>query len=189
MDFSFFTQNNVLPIYYYIALFATILYVLKLILYMFVGGDSEVFADFNSEIDIDPSFNFLSIQTIIAFFMGFGWMGYSGLKQFEFSQLRTFLIAVVVGLIFMFGTALLMYSIKKLENNVKKDKSEALNQVARAYTNFEPKAQGQIEIEINGQLSVVDASNITDEQIKSFELVKVVKVENDLLYVEKFKNN
>ena len=61
-------------IYYYIAIFATILFVLKLILFATVGGDTEVAADFNSEVDTDCSFNFISIQSVIAFFMGFGWM-------------------------------------------------------------------------------------------------------------------
>lgn len=182
-----FAQNNSIQIYYYIALFSTILYIVKLILFMFIGSDHEVFADFNSEIDIDPSFNFLSIQTVIAFFMGFGWMGYSGLNQFNFSQLRTFLISVVVGLIFMFGTALLMYSIRKLEKNVKKDKNCCVNRVGKAYTNFEPNSRGQVEIDFNDQLSVLDAVNISDEFIKSFDLVRVVKVEDDLLYIEKVK--
>ena len=48
-------------IYYYIALFATILFVIKLVLFATVGGDTEVAADFNSEIDTDCSFNFISI--------------------------------------------------------------------------------------------------------------------------------
>ena len=96
-------------IYYYIALFATIVFVLKLVLFATVGGDSEVAADFNSEIDTDCSFNFISIQSVIAFFMGFGWMGYSALKQFNLSQLVSFGAAFGVGLVFMFISAYLMF--------------------------------------------------------------------------------
>ena len=44
---------------------------------------------------------------------------------------------------------------------------------------------GQIEVVINGQLSVVNASNKTDEQINSFDRVKVVEVSGDMLYIEK----
>lgn len=92
--------ESVWKIYYYIALFSTILFVLKLIIFNFVGGDSEVFSDFTTELDTDPSFNFLSVQSVIAFFMGFGWMGYAALKQLQLSQLISFLCAFGVGLIF-----------------------------------------------------------------------------------------
>ena len=174
-------------IYYYIALFATIVFVLKLVLFATVGGDSEVAADFNSEIDTDCSFNFISIQSVIAFFMGFGWMGYSALKQFDLSQLVSFGVAFAVGIVFMFLTAYLMFLVKKLEKKVKKDKSTAIDQVGKAYTSFAPRAMGQIEIEINGQLSVVNAMNDTDEQINSFDVIKVTKVVDDMLYI--VKNN
>lgn len=187
MSISAITPESVLKIYYYIALFSTILFVLKLIIFNFIGGDSEVFADFNTEVDTDPSFNFISFQSIIAFFMGFGWMGYAALKQLEFTQVKALIFALIVGILFMLGTALLMFTVKKLEKNVKKDKSTAINRVGRAYTGFAPMGLGQIEIEINGQLSVVEASNNTDENINAFDLVRVVKVSDELLYIEKVK--
>ncbi len=179
--------ESVWKIYYYIALFSTILFVLKLVLFATVGGDTEVAADFNSEVDTDCSFNFISIQSVIAFFMGFGWMGYSALKQFELSQLISFGAAFGVGIVFMFLTAYLMFLVKKLEKKVKKDKSTAIDQVGKAYTSFSPRSMGQIEIEINGQLSVVNAMNDTDEQINSFDVIKVTKVVDDMLYI--MKNN
>ena len=179
--------ESVWKIYYYIALFSTILFVLKLVLFATVGGDTEVVADFNSEVDTDCSFNFISIQSVIAFFMGFGWMGYSALKQFELSQLISFGAAFGVGIVFMFLTAYLMFLVKKLEKKVKKDKSTAIDQVGKAYTSFSPRSMGQIEIEINGQLSVVNAMNDTDEQINSFDVIKVTKVVDDMLYI--VKNN
>ena len=42
-------------------------------------------------------------------------MGYAGLKQLGLSQLQSLTIAVIVGLVFMFLSAFLMFSIKKLE--------------------------------------------------------------------------
>lgn len=181
------TLDNIWKIYFYVALFSTVVFVLKMLLFMIVGGDSEVSADFNTETDTDPSFSFISIQTVIAFFMGFGWMGYAGLHQFEFGQIFNLVLALLVGFIFMFVTAYLMFLAKKLEKNVEKDYSTALNKVGKAYTSFEPKAKGQVEIEISGQLSVVNAVNQSDEKINSFDMVKVVKVEDELLYIEKFK--
>lgn len=181
-------SEHVLKGYYYLALFATILFALKLVVFSFMGaGDSEVASDFNSSADSDPSFNFLSIQSIIAFLMGFGWMGYAGLKQLGFGQGINLAVAFAVGFIFMFVMSFLMFSVRKLEKNVKKDKSGAVQSVGRAYTNFVPSGLGQVEIEINGKLSVVNASNISDENINAFDLIRVVKVQDELLYIEKLK--
>jgi membrane protein implicated in regulation of membrane protease activity len=177
--------ESIWKIYYYLAIFATIVFVIKLALFALVGGDAEVAADFNSEIDTDCSFNFISIQSILAFFMGFGWMGNAALKQFEFGQWLSIAIAIVVGFIFMFMTAYLMFLVKKLEKKVKKDKSTALNQVGKAYTKFEPQGSGQVEVEVNGQLSVVNAKNDSDEEINSFEYVRVTKIVDDILHIEK----
>lgn len=181
------TADNIWKIYYYLAIFTTILFVLKLALFTVVGGDSEVSADFTTETDTDISFNFLSTQSIIAFLMGFGWMGYAGLQQFAFGQWQNFLIAFAVGFVFMFVTAFLMFSVKKLEKNVKKDKNTAVGQTCKAYSNFAPQASGQVEVEINGQLTIANAMNSTDETINSFDAVKVVKVLDDVLYIEKVK--
>lgn len=176
---------NMTMVFYNIAIFSTILFVIKLAIFTIFGGDSEVSADFNSEIDTDTSFNFLSVQSLLAFLMGLGWMGYAGLTQFGWSQLVSALAATGVGLLFMLGSAYLMFLVKKLEKNVKKDKTTAIGKTGKAYTNFAPKSNGQIEININEQLMVVDAFNTTDEEIKAFDNVKVVKVENEIMYIEK----
>ena len=179
------TQNAV-QYYYYLAWFATILFVIKLIIFsVFGSGDAEVSADFNTEFDSDPTFSFISLQTILAFLMGFGWMGYAVLTQFDLNQLAAFGSAFGVGLIFLFGTAYLMSMVRKLEKNVKKDKKTAVDKIGKAYTDFAPKGQGRVEIEINEQLTVADAINLTEEEIKAFDPIKVIKVENELLYIEK----
>ena len=178
--------QNAIQYYYYLAWFATIFFVIKLIIFsVFGGGDSEVSSDFNTETDTDGTFHFISLQTILAFLMGFGWMGYTALKTFNMGQLTTFGSAFGVGVVFMLCTAYLMTLVKKLEKTVKKDKTTALNKIGKAYTDFAPKSQGRIEIEINGQLTVAEAINSTEYEIKSFDTVKVVKVENDLIYIEK----
>ena len=96
-----FSMENFWKIYYYVALFATTFFVIKLIIFSFFGGGSEVGGDFNTEFDTDTSFDFLSIQSILAFLMGFGWSGYSALQQFNLGQIWAFLIACAVGFIFM----------------------------------------------------------------------------------------
>ena len=77
------SPESLLKGYYYLAWFATIIFVIKLAIYAVAGGGSEVFGDFNTETDTDCSFNFLSIQSILSFMMGFAWMGFAGIRQFD----------------------------------------------------------------------------------------------------------
>ena len=180
------TTLTVMPqIFYNIAIFATIVFVIKLAIFSFFGGDTEVHADFNTEFDSDTSFDFISIQSLLAFLMGFGWMGYAGLVQFGWSNSVSILSAIGVGLFFMLGSAYLMFLVKKLEKNVKKDKATAIGKIGKAYTNFAPNGNGQIEININEQLTVVEAINTKAEEIKAFENIKVIKIDNDVMLIEK----
>ena len=180
--------QTLLMTYYYIALFSTILFMLKLILFNFVGGDSEVFTDFNTEFDTDPSFSFISVQSVLAFLMGFGWMGYAGLHQFGMKALPSLAAAFGVGLAFMLVVSVIMSNIKKLEENVVKDKTSLVEHKGKAYTSFAPNGKGQIEIDFNGQLKVLDAQNMSEVEIKSFDLIVVKKVEDEILYIEKAQN-
>lgn len=183
-----FTIENVLKIYFYIAVFATAFFALKLFIFSVTGGDSEVHSDFTAETDSDISFNFLSIQSILAFLMGFGWMGYTCIRQIGIdTHLRTLLISFSVGVIFMCLNAFLMFFVRKLENNVKADKNTALNHMGKAYTSFAPRSMGQVEIQISGKLTIENAMNATDDQINSFDAVRVTKVVEGLLYIEKVK--
>ena len=181
-----FNAENIWQYYYYLAIFATVLFVIKLVLFSIAGVDSEVSTDFNAETDTDASFNFFSIQSILAFFMGFGWMGYGGLKQLNFTnQVQNFWIAFGVGVAFMFVSSFLMFLVRKLEKRVNKDMTSALGRMGRAYTSFSPNSTGQVEIEINGQLSVLNATNDSAENINSFDQIKVTKVVDDMLYITK----
>lgn len=178
---------NFAQIYYYIAMFATIVFLIKLIMFAFTGGDMDAQVEVQTEIHADSSFNFLSIQSVLAFLMGFGWMGYAAIKQFSLTQYVSLAAAFGVGLFFMLVNTFLMFSVRKLEKNVKKDASTAIGKIGKAYSTLQPRSMGQVEVEVSGQLSVVNAMNDSDEVINSFDAIKVVKVVGDLLYV--VKNN
>lgn len=57
-------------IFYYIAVFSTILFLVKTIIFSIFGGDAEVVSDFTTEFEMETSFDFLSIQSILAFLWG-----------------------------------------------------------------------------------------------------------------------
>ncbi len=172
-------------VFFTVGLFSTVLYVLKLAVFIFVGGDTEVSADFDAMTETDVSFSFISTQTILAFLMGFGWSGLTALAQFGLSGVISFLIGLAVGFVFMFITAYLMHGIKKLNKHIKTDLNTLLNKSGKAYISMEPHKEGQIEIDLNERLSIIEATNISDEKINAFDPVKVVKVEDNKVYIIK----
>lgn len=176
---------NIQNVFLVVSLFSTILYILKTIIFMATGGDAEVHSDFDTVTETDTSFSFLSVQSLLAFFMGFGWSGLAALEQFKTSTTIAVIAAIIIGLLFMYGSAYLMYSIKKLNKTIKKDINELVNKYGRTYTSFQPKGEGQIEIEFNKKLSIIDAINLSDEKIDSFSQIKVEKVENNKIYIVK----
>jgi len=181
-------MNNIINLqnmFIAISIFATVLYILKLIIFMCTGGDTEVETDFTTETDTDTSFTFLSVQSLLAFFMGFGWTGLAAVEQFKTTKTIALIAAIIIGLIFMFGSAYLMYSIKKLNQVVKKDINELKGKQGRTYTAFAPKGEGQIEINYNNKLTIMEAINLSDEKIDSFTQVKVEKIENKKIYIVK----
>lgn len=178
------TNTTIEMSYFYIACFATILFIIKLALYSITGGDAEVHTDIDGSVETDVAFNFFSIQSVLAFLMGFGWIGLAGVKQWNMSTLHSALIATAFGLLMMTLSAYLMFCLKKLGKTVKKDYSTCIGKTAKAYTSFTPNGSGQIEIDFNGQLSIENAINTTDKEIKSFSEVKVIKFEDNKLYIE-----
>lgn len=180
-----FENLNLQHFFVWISLFSTILFILKTIIFTLTGGDAEVQSDFISISDTDASFSVLSLQTILAFFMGFGWMGLAALNQLKLSMILVITLAFIVGLVFMFATAYLMFSISKLNQRSKIDYNDCVGREGKVYQNIEPKSEGQIEIVINKKLVIVNALNLEDEKIDAFQKIKVEKVENDKLYIRK----
>ncbi len=179
---EFLTIEN---IFWTLAVFSTVLYILKLLVFLVVGGDMEVDANFDSITEVETSFTFLSVQSILAFLMGFGWCGISAIMQFSVSTQIALAIALLCGFVCMYVSAWLMFSIKKLNKRVVTDINELVGKEGKAYTAIEPNALGQIEISLNNKLTILAAVNVSAEKIEAFAPVKVEKVEDKKIYVVK----
>ena len=180
-----FENLNLHSMYYFIAWFSTILFVIKLAIFILTGGDMEVHCDFDSISDCDVSFNFLSVQSILAFLMGFGWMGLTVLNQLKLSSLYAVILSILVGLAFMVFSAYLMFMIKKLDKKIVVNYEDYIGIEGKAYTHFAPKSSGQIQIVINKKLETLDVVSVSEEEIQAFSQIKLVKVENKILYIDR----
>lgn len=171
--------------YFIVACFATFFFILKLILASSVGLDDVETPD--SEPVSDSAFNFLSLQTILAFLMGFGWIGLGCLHEGHASSLKAFMVAGGVGLVLMILAALLMMGVQKLNRTPTLDPHKAIGQVGEAYTRIPAKGSGSIRVEMGGKLEIWKAVSQADEDIQAFEKVKIIDEKEGLLFVVKLE--
>ena len=84
--------------------------------------------------------------------------------------------------------AWLIAQFKKLEHVPTASFEELVNRTGKAYMSFAPKGSGKIQIEFKEKLATLDAKNYSDEEIKAFDSIKVVKIENNEIYIVKESN-
>lgn len=144
-------------------------------------------ADFN-ENTTERKINFDNIfteQAVFAFFVGFSGLGYVLSKFLKMNVWLTFVLSVIVGLIFM-----CFYDvwISKIQNKNKIKEAELLKLVGKEGKNKKvlyPHSDGQIELLIDGQIVVTNILNNTGEEINEETQIKIVKLEKGVLFVEK----
>jgi membrane protein implicated in regulation of membrane protease activity len=175
--------------YFVLATSATLLFILKMIFFSFLGADADV-----GDVDVDGgddmaqhngAFSFVSLQSILAFLMGFGWIGLAGIWEWHLGKITTFLVAFAAGAGCMALSVWLMFQTKKLNNIHENSIYNALSKTGRAYTRFAPSGSGQIQIELNGRISTINAINNKKEEIAAFDAVQVVAIKDHVLYVQK----
>ena len=171
--------------YFFFAFMGTFLFLIKLALSIFFGGDADVDlgldgADLDADFDASESFNLLSIQSFLAFFMGTGWMGLIARFDWELSRIATGIAAALFGFGLMSLSAWLMMMMKKLEQTSEYDLKTAIGHTGRVYMNIPEKGQGagQVEVSVSGRKKILNA--ISDgTAVASFTSVKVIDVRDD----------
>ena len=180
---EFFNNLNLAQVCFYVAVAATVLFVGKMFLFMVSGhGADDMGVDVS---DTDASFSLISVQGIIAFFMTFGWCGWVAIEKMTWEPLNAALVSFLAAVFVLCFTAFFMSSLKKLNRVVVTDLKTLIGQTGKAYTKFEPDGNGQIQIELNEKLATLPAVNKSNEHIEFTDIVKVMDVVDDILYIEK----
>lgn len=177
------TPELATKLFLYCGIIGTIVFFLKTFIPVEFGP--EVDGDFTSVTDTDASIQYFSIESISAFFMCSGWISYLAFNHLDYSLRKSAVLGVIFGVIGMYLFAWLIFQFKKLEKVTKVDYNTLLNKTGKAYMAFKPKGNGKIQIEINEKLDTLDAINESEEEINSFDEIKVVKVENNQIYIRK----
>jgi hypothetical protein len=102
--------------------------------------------------------SFLSIRSLIAFTVGFGWTGW-GLSHSGYNTLIAVFAALAVGLLLMATVVTIMRSLVKLTYSGSLDYRNAVGQVATVYMAVPAAmaASGQVEVLVQGRIITAQA--------------------------------
>lgn len=168
--------------YGFMAIVATTLFLLRLGFALFGGdaGDGDFDTDFEGGSGSDASFTLFSALSILAFFMGAGWMGLAARLEWDLSRPVSSLLAVGFGILMMLAASGMMWGVRRLNSESSYDLRTAVGHVGRVYLTIPEKGAGggQVEVAVSGSRKVLAA--VSDSgRIEAFQDVKVVAVRDD----------
>ncbi len=158
------------------ALAGSLLFVLKAIALM-IGGDSDF------DVDVDDSghaFQILSVQSIAAFAMGFGWAGLAALKGSEWSLPVAFVTAVVAGAIMIWILGMMLRGMHSLRasGNISIQRAQGCEGTVYVGVPANGGGKGQVRVIIGDHQRLYRA--VTEgAEIPRNSRVKVVQVNGD----------
>ena len=174
------------------AVIGGILFLIRLIL-QFVGGDSDVDGDFDADIDTDVdaddsdiSFKVLSFQGLTAFFMMFGLVGLTLMRQFEWEWQRAIIVASAAGVGTVWVMKCIFNAAKQLQSSGNFNMKNAIGQEGDVYLTIPAKGTGKVRVSVQESLKVWNAVSDGNQPIETGQRIKVVRiVSNNVLVVEK----
>jgi hypothetical protein len=177
-------------IFYAIGLFSLAVLLLQILLTLVGVGHHD--ADFSGHGEHDTGIGLLTVRTVTAFFVGFGWTGAIMLNR-GYSMAAAILAGAGVGAVFLLTTGLLIRNLLRLQSgggNV--DYNNAIGLVGTVYTTV-PAAEaggGQIELMIQGRLMMAEAYTKAAWNLKPNSKAKVVAlIGRSTLLVEPLTNS
>ena len=165
------------------ALVGTTFFLLRLLIALFFGGDGDVDGDL-ADSGGDGAFSLFSLLSILAFFMGAGWMGLTCRVDWQLGSMVSALAATGFGFALMVMASGMMAFARKLSRSVEYDLSTAVGRVANVYMTVPAKGEGkgQIQVSVSGRLKTLDAVS-SGPKISQFSSAKVIDVRDDGTFV------
>jgi hypothetical protein len=162
-------------IFYAIGLFSLAVLLLQILLTLVgIGHHGDV--DLSGHADHDSGIGLLTVRTVTAFFVGFGWTGAIMLNH-GYSITAAIIAGAATGAVFLLTTWFLIRNLLRLQSsggNV--DYNNALGSVGTVYTTI-PAGEGgggQLELMIQGRLMMAEAYTKATWNLKPNSKAKVV---------------
>jgi len=177
-------------IFYAIGLFSLAVLLLQILLTLVGVGHHD--ADFSGHGDHDSGMGLVTVRTVTAFFVGFGWTGAIMLNRGH-SVTAAIIAGTLTGAVFLLATGFLIHNLLRLQSsggNV--DYNNAIGSVGTVYTTI-PAAEaggGQIELTIQGRLMMAEAYTKAASNLKPNSKAKVIAlIGRSTLLVEPLTNS
>ncbi len=162
-------------IFYAIGLVSLGVLVLQIILTV-VGIDvHHGDADFSGHGDHGSGLGLLTVRTVTAFFVGFGWGGVVLLNH-GYTVPVAFLGGTGTGVVFLLCTAFLIRNLLRLQRSGNLDYRNAIGTVGTVYTTI-PAAEGgggQLELVLRGRLMMAEAFTKSAQLLKPGSKARVI---------------
>ena len=171
------------------ALLGTFVFVLKLGLMTLAGFGGDFDTDVDADVDVNlgedagdstDAFTLLSLQSIAAFLMGFGWGGLAGHLGLDWSLPMSLLLGAGFGALLVWLLGLLMKAVYDLQSSGHVRVEDAVGSEGVVYANVPAKGvgRGQVRVVVNERARIYNA--ISDgEPIATSATIRVVQVNDD----------
>lgn len=176
------------PFFFIITASASVLYMTMNVMMIFGGDHSDT--DFThhhtgDHIPSDVAFKFFSTQTVLAFFMGFGWAGITSTVSWKLPLWQALLVASAFGFFLMCFTYFLLTKVRKLNHTPTVNLYASLGSRGKVYITIPESSVGKVEVIVSGSLKIVCAVSV-EGSIDSFTEIEVVGMKDkDTLIVKK----
>ncbi len=142
--------------------------------------------DFDHGFDLDVGVGDVSLSGVLALFAIGGWTGVLAYRLTDLSPLQILGVALVAGILGLVATAIMMKSLKKLEEHGNLDFQNAIGKTAEVYLKIpaENSGTGQIQMSIQGRWIVLDAVTDSKEALKTGTKVIIYAANKGTLSVE-----
>ena len=153
-------------IFYAIGPFSLAILLIQMLLTILgLGGDHD--ADVGAHSDHDSGIGLITIRTVTAFFVGFGWGGAILLNK-GFVPGGAILGGTLVGAMFLLATAFLIRNLLRLQSSGNLDYANAIGIVGTVYSTI-PASEaggGQLELVLQGRLMMAEAYTKAPRDLK-----------------------
>lgn len=160
-------------IFWGIAIVASAIFLIQFVMSVFFG-------DLDTDLDLDADLSSaVSFKGFTHFCIGFGWYMYLSNN----TAISTFLIAILIGLVFVLALWFLYKKAYQLQKVNKPEKTEAL--VGRECTIYAHDGIRYIvQVAVNGALREVEVRSLAGKEYQTGDRTVVCKVESGTIYIQ-----
>ena len=186
MDF-FVGMSTLQQSFWWVAIIASFIFLVQWI-FTISGTDftDGLHADFDGDLDaVHGPFQLFSFRNLINFLMGFGWTGVAFYHSFE-NQMFLVILSAIVGCLFVVIFFIVIKQIMKLTEDNTFNIDKLIGKTAEVYLRIpeQKSGKGKVQVSLNGSNHELLAVTETEE-IPSGNLVKIIRIEEKILIVEK----